>query len=232
MSLQSTPTGAPSTRAALIVAQLRDSIEHGRFSPGQRLIESDLTKEYGVSRGPLREAFARLSAEGLVQVVPNRGAIVRRLGKRELADTMAIREALEGLAAALAAKNIAAGENKARLSRFMRGSRLGKQKPAEDFLRENEALHGMLVEFADNPQLSDLIERLRLQAFPRRASVGLEDAHYRLCSSLEHLQVAEAVMRGDEAAANQAMRTHLENAKGRLLQAMPLAPEQLDRRDK
>lgn len=230
--MKSVSTRSTSTRTALIVAQLRDSIEHGRLVPGQRLIEADLTQEYGVSRGPLREAFARLSAEGLVEVVPNRGAVVRRLGRRELADTMAIREALEGLAASLAARNIAVGDNKNRLAHFMRESCLGKQKPTEDFLRENEVLHGMLVEFADNLQLSDLIERLRLQAFPRRASVGLEDAQYRLSSSVEHLRVADAVLRGDEAAAYQAMRMHLENAKGRLLQAMPQETEKPERRDK
>lgn len=210
----------PSSRTSVLVAQLRQAIEHGMLAPGQRLIEADLTREYSVSRGPLREAFVRLAADGLVEVVPNRGAIVRRITRRDLANTMVIREAIEGLAAALAARNIGLGDNHVRLERFRRGARLGKHKPVEDFLLENKTIHAMLVAFADNPQLSDLIDRMRLQAFPRRTAITLNDPEYRLASSIEHLAIVRAVLVGDEGGARGAMQMHLTNARERLLAAM------------
>lgn len=215
-----TKESGPASRTAVLVGQLRLAIEHGQLAPGQRLIEADLTREYGVSRGPLREAFASLASEGLLDVVPNRGAIVRRITRRDLSDTMVIREAIEGLAAALAARNIGVGDNHTQLARFVRGARLGKQKPAEDFLRENQTLHGMLVAFADNPQLSDLIDRMRLQAFPRRTAMSLNDPDYRLSSSHEHLVIVQAVLAGDENAARNAMQEHVIKARERLLDAM------------
>ncbi len=210
----------PASRTAMLVGQLRLAIEHGQLAPGQWLIEADMTREYGVSRGPLREAFASLASEGLLDVVPNRGAIVRRITRRDLSDTMVIREAIEGLAAALAARNIGVSDNHTQLARFARSARLGKQKPAEDFLRENQTLHGMLVTFADNPQRSDLIDRMRLQAFPRRTAMSLNDPDYRLSSSREHLVIVQAVLAGDENAARNAMQEHVTKARERLLDAM------------
>lgn len=67
-----------------VLEHLRQGIVRGRYAPGQRLIEADLTDELGVSRGPLREAMRRLSADDLLEIVPNRGAIVRRLSLREM----------------------------------------------------------------------------------------------------------------------------------------------------
>lgn len=60
-----------------VVDQLRTGVLQERYAPGQRLIEADLTQDLRVSKGPLREAFRRLSAEGLLEIVPNRGAMIR-----------------------------------------------------------------------------------------------------------------------------------------------------------
>ena len=87
------------------VAQvLLDGIKSGRIVPGQRLIEADLTSELRVSRGPVREALKRLSAEGLVRLIPHRGAYIRKLTRREVMDILVIQETLTALAARLAAQ--------------------------------------------------------------------------------------------------------------------------------
>ena len=67
-----------------VLQHVRDGIFQGHYAPGQRLIEADLTRELGISRGPLREALHRLAADKILEIVPNRGAIVRRLSKREM----------------------------------------------------------------------------------------------------------------------------------------------------
>lgn len=78
---------------------LRQAIIDGRFRPGQRLTERELTDSMGVSRTLVREAFRQLESEGLITVIPNRGPIVRELSADEIQDLYAIRAVLEGLAA-------------------------------------------------------------------------------------------------------------------------------------
>ena len=87
-----------------IVERLREDILAGRLAPGSRLVESDLTARFAVSRGPVREALRRLSAEGLIEHRPHRGAVVRRLSERDIRELFQIRVEMEALAARLAAE--------------------------------------------------------------------------------------------------------------------------------
>ncbi len=73
---------------------MRQAVQEGRYAPGQRLIEADLRREYGVSRGPVREALRRLATEGVVDFVPNRGALAKRFTSREMASRDAELEAI------------------------------------------------------------------------------------------------------------------------------------------
>jgi GntR family transcriptional regulator, trigonelline degradation regulator len=101
---QDEPTLAIIRRAAAplrheVLEALRGSIVDGRLAPGARLIERELIAMTGVSRTVIREALRQLEAEGLVDVVPHRGAVVRELTAEEARDLYAIRALLEGLAA-------------------------------------------------------------------------------------------------------------------------------------
>jgi DNA-binding GntR family transcriptional regulator len=215
MDVSNAPRG---DRVGHLHQMIRRAIEDGHLVPGQRLIEIDLTREYGVSRGPLREALRLLAVEGIVEIVPNRGAVVRRMTPKEIIDTMTVRMALEGLAASEAARNIDSGKNRARMEKFITRHKPGTLKPMAAFLEENKELHAMLVEFADNRQLSVLVDQMRLQLFPKRTAViNANDASYRLASSKEHLAIAKAVLRGDETKAAGAMQRHLDDARERLM---------------
>jgi DNA-binding GntR family transcriptional regulator len=86
---------------------LREAILTGRYAPGTRLIQDDLAEEFGISRIPLREALRRLEGEGLVVITPNRGAIVRPLGPKDVVDLFDLRLALESLAMRRAAERYA-----------------------------------------------------------------------------------------------------------------------------
>src|SRR5262245_19538079 len=86
-------------------AAIRTAIVDGRYVLGQRLIEADLSEEYAVGRSSIREALRRLSGEGLVEIVRNKGAIVRRFTRPEITDFYCVRGELEALAARLAAEH-------------------------------------------------------------------------------------------------------------------------------
>ncbi len=108
-------TVQPGTAVQRAVHAIREGIRSGRFVPGQRLIEPDLTRELGVGRNALREALAQLGSDGLVKLEPHRGASIRRLTREDVAHFYQVREALEGMSARLAASNIGLPGHRERL---------------------------------------------------------------------------------------------------------------------
>lgn len=88
----------------LVFESLREAIIIGKLSPGERMMEIQLAEEMGVSRTPIREAIRKLELEGLVVMIPRKGAYVAGVSLKDIADVFEIRRALEGLAAELAAE--------------------------------------------------------------------------------------------------------------------------------
>ncbi len=192
-----------------IVELLRESIKDGRIVAGQRLVENDLTREYGVSRGPLREAFAHLAAEGLIEIAPHRGALVRKLDRSEIADLFGMREVLEGEGARLAARNIDHGTNRARFEEAW--ARIQETAAGGDpvaYVDENEHFHDLIVDLAGNQLLVRHVEMLRLQVFRLQFRRSMNSPS-RERSMADHTDVAAAILAGDERAAELAMRAHV-----------------------
>jgi DNA-binding GntR family transcriptional regulator len=191
---------------------LRDGILNSQFAPGQRLIESDLSRELGVSRGSLREAFRRLSAEGLIQLVPNRGAVVRRLSLRETMELFQIRRELEGLAARLAAINIGEPEVQEAFSAAI--VPIWNEEPrlsSVAYLDENKQFHDAVMAASGNTQLIVVSQQLQLPLIMSQLSNVLTAEILRE-SVCEHRLIADAVLAGKSAEAEAAMRKHLDRA--------------------
>ena len=201
-----------------IVTETRQSIASGRLSLGQRLVEADITREFNVSRGPVREAFGRLAAEGLIDLVPHRGAVVRRLTRAEVAERFQIRGQLEGLAARLVAGRIAEpGYRERFLAALLPGEDAGT---IHGLRRDNYRLHGAIADLAGNALMAAMIRQLWLPAamFDLRGSLGPQ--HWR-DSVAGHDRIAEAILAGDGAAAETLMREHLECGLQKIL-ALPV----------
>jgi len=210
------------TTVERVVQHLREGILNSRYSPGQRLIEADLTRDLGVSRGPLREAFRRLSAEGLIETVPNRGALVRRLSQTETVELFQIRTELEALAARLAAQNMSEPEIRAAFEDAI--APIWAEAPrlsAMAYLEENKLFHDAIVGASGNCQLANLHRQLQLPLIMFQVSGGLSADM--LCRSVtEHREIAKAILAGNSKAAEAALRGHLERAAELTLQ-MPVS---------
>lgn len=208
------------TKHAEAVEALREEIEAGRLVPGQRLVEADLTRELGVSRSLLREALRQLSAEGAIELIPNRGAVVRRLSKSEALELWQIRIELEALAARLAAGRLSDPAVRAQFQGAT--AEIWDETPRfgwQDYIAENERFHTAIFLAAGNTQLLDLSRRLQLTLVMAQIRAALTAET--LCRSLkEHRQIAEALLSGDAARADREVRTHLERA-GALMVSMP-----------
>ena len=162
-----------------------------------------------MSRGPLREALSRLAADGLVDIEPFRGAAVSRLTRAELANTLTVREMLEGLAARLAAERIAEPGNRARASKAMSALKhaVGPSDPAT-YLEENDGFHHLIVDLSGNDVLGRQIAQLQLPTL-RSAFFRLFDSTLQTSSLTQHRDILEAIVGGDPARAERAMRTHV-----------------------
>jgi DNA-binding GntR family transcriptional regulator len=210
----------PVTTVARIADELRKGIKTGRFAPGQRLIEADLTRLLGVSRGPLREAMARLAGDGLVTIEPNRGVTVKTLTRAEVRGIAAIREMLEGLAARLAAEHITVGSNRAEFRKAWAEMSSGPARTnPSDYVDANERFHTTIVRIGGNAPLEQLLEQIRTPLFrfqfrSRFTTVNLDRGHK------DHSAIAEAILAGDAEEAERVMRRHLRNST-KLIESLP-----------
>ncbi len=209
-----------------IVLSIRDGVFRGRYAPGQRLIEADLTEEFGVSRGPIREAVARLVTDGLLETLPHKGARVRRYSPEELVCLFEVREVLEGLAAREAAPRVKADQ---RLGEELSGlhEAMGKALEAgrlDEYQRLNVSFHDAIVSAAANPILTRMLGQLRLQAIrillqSRMNTVALSQSHQ------GHADLLARLLAGDGAGAEVMMRRHIGDGRSELADPKPALVE-------
>lgn len=206
----------PGNGTERVLKLLRDAIRDGQFSPGQRLIEADLMQMFDVTRGPLRESLRRLSSEGVVDIVPNRGAVVRSFSRQEMIDLFRIREVVEGLAARQAAEAMANEKSQNKFQKSYQKIIQARARSAASFSKENILFHELVLTHARNSQLTDLMRQLQLPLvrFQIRASI---DDSYRDASRLEHEAVGQAILEGNADRAEGLMRQHLRQAAKRVL---------------
>ena len=196
---------------AHIVAKLREDILARRAAPGERLVESELTSRFMVSRGSVREALRRLAAEGFIEHMPNRGAIVRRLSLQEIGELFQIRVELEALAARLAAEAAADPQKRARFEEAI--APIFDERPREPcaYLVENAEFHAAVMTLGGNRQLRDLSLRLHLPLIMAQAADALPPQAL-AASVREHRAIAAAILAADPNAADAAIRAHLARA--------------------
>ncbi|HXT06841.1 MAG TPA: GntR family transcriptional regulator [Roseiarcus sp.] len=196
---------------AHIVARLRDDILGRRVGPGERLVESELTSRFAVSRGSIREALRRLAAEGFIEHMPNRGAIVRRLTLQEIGELFQIRTELEALAARLAAGAATEPPARARFEAAIAPIFDERAREPCAYLVENAEFHGAVMTLGGNRQLRDLALRLHLPLIMAQAAEALTPQAL-AASVREHRAIAAAILAADPVAADAAMRAHLGRA--------------------
>jgi DNA-binding GntR family transcriptional regulator len=212
---------SPDTKAAKHAAEIiRFKILDGLLSPGQRLIEPDLMTELDVGRSTIREAFLKLDAEGFVELRHQRGAIVRRLTRRDMAELFEVRERLEGLAAALCAARVDQGGNRARL-RAMRELWMREDLRSNSLkhMEENVDLHASIIAMGGNQRLIRMLEPLQIPGY-RIQFLQLLDDERRVGSAAEHIAIIDALLAGDAGRAERLMREHVRRA-GKIAQLIP-----------
>jgi DNA-binding GntR family transcriptional regulator len=190
------------------------AIQNGQLSPGSRVRESDLTAWLSMSRTPLREALQRLENEGLLKVQAQRGILISRLRRHEIAELYTAREWAEGAAAALAARFATEAEI-AGLQHILALERDAADDPARGAAC-NRRLHRAIHDSTRNRYLAGHLAALTaLLALVGNAT--RRDANRVVESSLEHTALVAAIGSGDAAAAEACARQHIRSAQRAVL---------------
>jgi DNA-binding GntR family transcriptional regulator len=189
--------------------RLREDILAGRLEPGAELSEMALAREFGTSRGPLREALGRLASEGLVTITPRRGAVVAQLSREEFIDAYQVREALETLAARLAVPLMSDAEiaHLRELCELM--DRAARQNEVRVFFDTNNSFHEALVRGSRNRKLHDVHRMLVGQMVPYLPR-SLELRGNLQQSVAEHQAILAAIEERDAERAAKLLAEHIE----------------------
>lgn len=196
----------------VVFENLRTAILEGDLKAGQRLMEVQLAEQLGVSRTPIREAIRKLELEGLVVMLPRKGAYVANMSFKDLIDVLEIRSSLEGLAASLAAERLRE-EDISDLERVAKEfEKSVREADIDNVLKKDVEFHEKIFLMANNKKLYQLITSLWEQVHRFRVTyVSNYDASLSLVD--EHNRILEAIKSGDCELAKKYATEHIEIAE-------------------
>lgn len=189
---------------------LRQAIIQGEFQPGERLLEITIAKKLGVSRTPVREAIRMLELEGLVVMIPRRGAEVAKITVKDLKDALEVRMAIEALSVKLACERLD-NESELELKRAniaFKEAINSKLVPA--IVQTDEDFHNAIYKASKNQKLISLAQNLREQVYRYRVEY-VKDFSYHDKLIREHDLITMAILKGDQKTAEQIMNEHIYN---------------------
>jgi DNA-binding GntR family transcriptional regulator len=199
-----------------VYTKLKNAILAGTLKPMERITENQVAARFGLSRTPVREAFRRLEAEGLILVVPQRGSFVSQPSVEDILEIYQMRAPLEGMAARIAAESIT-GAQLQHLEELLRAEAQRRDRPsAERSLRLNREFHAVIFACTRNKRLASLLMDMQDQV--HRVRVLWPSTLARLGETWkEHEQILAALKERDGEAAERLMREHLECARASTL---------------
>ncbi|RCW22657.1 GntR family transcriptional regulator [Ciceribacter lividus] len=195
-----------------IFYKLRDSIENGivtgEFAPGERLDETQLATRFGVSRTPIREALLQLSAIGLVEIRPRRGAVVVDPGPQRVFEMFEVMAELEAMAGALAARRHTREDGAALLAAHEKCKEAAASEDPDRYYYENESFHQAIYAASHSGFLEEQCIALHRRLRPYRR-LQLRVRNRMKTSFSEHGEIVEAILAGDANAARERLRSHV-----------------------
>jgi DNA-binding GntR family transcriptional regulator len=220
---------APAAGASLhgeVLSRLRDYIVEGSLAEGERIPERELCERFGISRTPLREALKVLASEGLLDLLPNRGARVRALTTRDLTELFDVMGGLEALAGRLACENITEDEIAAieKLHYEMYGCYL--RRDLHGYFQFNQSIHQKIVEAARNATLAGTYASFAGRLRRVRFSANLSRDRDRWSEAMrEHEAILDALRRKAGQELSNILFHHLRNKRRALVESSNAAVE-------
>lgn len=189
---------------------LREAILKGELVPGERLMEKQLAERMGVSRTPIREAIRKLELEGLVIMVPRKGAEVARITEKDIKDVLEVRASLEELAVKLACEKMTSEEIEELKRVMVEFSVAAESGQIDEVIKKDVEFHDVIFNATANEKLIQIINNLREQIYRYRVEYirKLEDFSKIV---KEHEKIVQSIESGDVIAAQTIALNHIEN---------------------
>ncbi len=193
----------------IVFKTLRQAILRGDLAPGERLMEISLANRMGVSRTPIREAIRKLELEGLVLMIPRKGAEVARISEKHLRDVLEVRRTLEELAVELACERM----TEETIGQLVKAKEDFEQSISKEDIttiaQKDEYFHDIIYEATNNAKLVQMINNLREQIYRFRLEcIKEEQMRMELCK--EHNEIVKALKERDIKTAKKAVCEHIE----------------------
>lgn len=203
---------------------IAEQIISGSLKPGARITEKEIASILGVSRTPVREAMKLLSKDGLIEVIPHKGAIVRKLSLIDIKEIYEIRAVLEGLGAKLASKHIPKQE----LNKIIESAKTCKDEldkgRVEFFVEFDTKLHSLILTYCGNKHLQRTINSLNNLIYYFRVEIA-KKIERSIEAFHEHNRILQALKNQDGDLAEEAMKDHILRTTERTLKDMDLSNE-------
>jgi DNA-binding GntR family transcriptional regulator len=205
-----------------LFASIKDAILSNQYRPGEELPIEKLAAEYGVSNTPVREALARLASVGLVNIIPNKGAVVAPITESDIQDVWEVRRLLEPYVAALAAERCSKEELEPIMSELQEV--LAHPEDFAAYTRVSFEVHALFYKHLSNRLLRELLEKVNIHSIRIRSFVegSAESERKEIVRQVarEHLAIVEALHRRDAKEAGRLIQEHLEAGERRLLDVL------------
>jgi len=212
-------TGPRATLHEQVAQRLRQMLVENRIAPGAKLNERALSEALNVSRTPLREAIKMLAAEGLVELLPNRGAIAVALSEADVLNTFEVMAGLEAQSGALAAERVTVAELQEITAMHYEMLAAYTRRDLPAYYQLNAAIHSAINRAAKNPVLTATYQQVnaRLQALRFRSNQ--DDTKWQAAMA-EHDQMVAALTARDAAAMQRVLTQHLMNKRDVVVQQL------------
>lgn len=203
----------------VIFDTLREAIIVGELKPGQRLMEVQLAEKMGVSRTPVREAIRKLELEGLVEMLPRKGAHVADLSVKDIMDVLEVRATLDGFATSLAATRISEDEKKELRHILDQFINCVEKENLQGSIKKDVEFHDVIYRSSRNEKLIQISNNLREQV-QRFRVVYIKDYSSSRELIREHTEILEAITSGDPEAARRAAQRHIKNQEESIIRSL------------
>lgn len=207
----------PVSLVTQITEFLTQAIIEGRYESGQRLIENELQKKFGVSRTPIRESFRVLEKNGFVVNVPRKGTFVRKMTKKYIEENFPIRAILEGLAARLAVEHLGAQEIKEMESALSGMAKAATKNDFKSYLKFHFDYHMVYIKGSRNDSLIGILENMMRHAVWFRFAYLWHQENYQNAIPV-HREILNLFIQHDTKRVETLVREHILNNLNRYLQ--------------
>ena len=202
-----------------VAVRLRTMLVEGRIAPGAKLIERELCELLGVSRTPLREAIKLLAAEGLVDLLPHRGAVAVRLTDSDVEQSFEVLAELEGLSGELAARRISDAELAEIRALHFEMLACHARSDLSGYYRLNARIHEAINRAAHNPVLTQAYRSINARVQALRFRTNQDSVKWQLAVQ-EHEAIVQALAARDAERLRRLLNEHLRHKRDAVLQSM------------